>query len=244
MLATDAAVPPRIQQIVGDVAKRFGGIDKQAHKLATLAAQRSLNASDERLARSLRDSMGVNIEPYLTTQGRLGKMLGEKVMANVQLIKTIPEQYFFGEFDGEGKLLTRGISEAVTENWRSGGRWESLVEDVQEIGDITDTRAEVIARDQTAKLNSAFNQIRQEDVGIEEYDWLATSDERTRPDHWALNNTTHRWDEPGPLEGTIDGEPCHPGEDIECRCDAAPVVDLDGLEKMLGLGPMQEEDAA
>jgi SPP1 gp7 family putative phage head morphogenesis protein len=231
-LAHDAAVPPRLSQIVGDVARRFGGVQKQAEKIASLAAQRTLAATDERLARSIRDSMGVNIEPYLTGHGNIGKVLGEKVIANVDLIKTIPEEYF------------QGIADRVANNWRSGGRWENIVGDIDRMGEDTDARAEVIARDQTAKLNSAFNQVRQRDVGIEEYEWAAKDDERTRTDHWALNTTVHRWDEPGPLEGTIDGEPCHPGEDILCRCDALPYVDLDALEARLGLGPMDEEREA
>jgi SPP1 gp7 family putative phage head morphogenesis protein len=230
-LAHDAAVPPRLQQIVGDVARRFGGIHKQAEKIASLAAKRNLAAVDERLSRSIRDSMSVNIEPYLSPHGRIGKVLGEKVIENVDLIKTIPEEYF------------QGIADKVAGNWRAGGRWENLVDDIDRMGEDTDARAEVIARDQTAKLNSAFNQVRQTDVGIEQYEWAATDDERTRPDHWELNTTIHRWDEPGPLAGTIDGEPCHPGEDILCRCDALPCVDLDALEQWLGLAPMEEEAA-
>jgi SPP1 gp7 family putative phage head morphogenesis protein len=231
-LAHDAGIPPRLHQIVGDVARRFGGVQKQAEKMASLAAQRTLVAVDERLARSLRDSMSVNIEPYLSKHGRIGKVLGEKTIENVDLIKTIPEEYF------------QGIADTVAGNWRTGGRWENIISDIERVGEDTDARAEVIARDQTAKLNSAFNQVRQTDVGIEQYEWASTDDERTRPDHWALNTTIHRWDEPGPLEGTIDGEPCHPGEDILCRCDAIPYVDLDALEAWLGLAPMEEENAA
>lgn len=243
-LTTDADVPRRVQEIVGDVAKKFGGIDKQAKRMADLAVKRSLGAVDERLARACRDSVGVNIEHYLTKDGRIGKALGEKTLENVTLIKTIPEQFFFGAWktdDETGKVTkTRlGLVDHVANNWREGARWESLADDVEELYGVSEGRARVIARDQTAKLNSAFNQIRQTDVGIEEYEWLASDDERTREDHWDLNGTRHRWDEPGPLKGTIGGEPCHPGEDVQCRCDAAAFIDLDALERSLGLAPLR-----
>lgn len=246
-LVSDAATPRRVQEIVGDVAKVFGGIDKQAKHMADLAAKRTLGAVDERLARSMRDSISVNIEPYLTRDGRIGKVLLEKTTENVELIKTIPHQFFYGSRHFEmvdGKQVEKGefgVVDLVAKNWREGGRWESLVEDIQKLGGVTERRAEVIARDQTAKLNAAFNQIRCTDVGIDEYEWSCSDDERTRVTHWRLNGTRHSWHDEGPLEGTIDGEPCHPGEDIECRCNAVPFIDLTALEKSLGLAPMRED---
>ncbi len=41
-------------------------------------------------------------------------------------------------------------------------------------------------------------------------------DERVRPSHEALDGTRQRWDDP-PAEG-------HPGEPINCRCIAEPVL--------------------
>jgi uncharacterized protein with gpF-like domain len=31
--------------------------------------------------------------------------------------------------------------------------------------------------------------------------------------------------------GTVDGEPCHPGEDILCRCNALPVFNVETAEQ-------------
>jgi SPP1 gp7 family putative phage head morphogenesis protein len=227
-LITDAEVPKRLADIVGDTARRFGGIRKQADHMAKIAANRSLATVDERFARSMRDSVGVNIERYLTHHGRIGKVLGDKVIDNVNLIETIPTEFF------------QGIADKVAGTWREGGRWENLVDAIVEETGTAEARAEVIARDQTAKMNAAFNQVRQTDLGIEEYEWSAKDDVRTRPEHHALHGSINRWDEPGPLEGTIDGEPCHPGEDILCRCDALPYVNLDALEKVMGLAPMKD----
>jgi len=125
------------------------------------------------------------------------------------------------------------VEEALTDGWTSGLRWESTVEQIQKIGDLTENDAIRIARDQSGKMNSAFNQARQLQVGIRKYQWSTSEDERVRPSHEDMESGgengdgIYSWDEPGPLAGTIDGEPCHPGQDIQCRCVATPIVDMD-----------------
>jgi uncharacterized protein with gpF-like domain len=238
-LVSDAAVPSRLQQILGDAARSFGGVHKQAAAMAKIAGQRTLASTDARLAKAIRDSLGVDIAPYLTRDGRIGKVIGQKLLDNVNLIETIPATYF------------QGIADRVAENWQTGGRWENLVEALARNDDVAMTRAKVIARDQTSKMNAAFNQVRQTDVGIEEYEWQTSNDERVRgdpagkypdaeSDHFSLNGTRHRWGKPGPCAGTIDGAPCHPGEDVECRCNAVPYINLDAIEAQMGLAPMEE----
>jgi uncharacterized protein with gpF-like domain len=54
----------------------------------------------------------------------------------------------------------------------------------------------------------------------------------------------YRWDEPGPLAGTIDGEPCFPGEDVNCACVSCPVVDLDDDNTNFWNENSDEEEAA
>lgn len=199
-------------------AKMGGALKPEIERLARAASLRALRSVDERLARSVYDSVSINLEPYLTRTPAVAEALGEKTVANVNLIESIPSQYF------------QQITDVVADEWTAGGRWENLVDAIGERGGVAEGRAKVIARDQTSKLNSAFNQIRQDSVGIEEYEWSGMEDETERPNHFDLNGTIHRWDEPGPCAGTIDGEPCHPGEDILCRCSALPYINLDALE--------------
>lgn len=90
-------------------------------------------------------------------------------------------------------------------------------------------RAQLIARDQTAKFNSVLNQIRQRQAGITQYQWWTQHDERVRgnpdglyprarPSHWARHGMKFRWASP-PVDG-------HPGEPIMCRCIARPVLTI------------------
>ena len=98
----------------------------------------------------------------------------------------------------------------------------TLAADMGERGDVLASRAELIARDQTLKLNANLTQSRMQDAGVEQYDWSTSQDERVRPMHAALEGSRQRFDSP-PVTNE-EGETNNPGEDIQCRCIALPVV--------------------
>lgn len=79
------------------------------------------------------------------------------------------------------------------------------------------SRYQLIARDQTAKLTAYLDRLRQEQAGIEKYRWLTSRDERVRDRHKQYEGQTYRWDKP-PSDG-------HPGEAVQCRCLAIAVVE-------------------
>lgn len=103
-------------------------------------------------------------------------------------------------------------------DFTEGRRWEDLRDELLERADVSESRAELIARDQTLKLNGAINRARQEGAGIDRYVWSTSGDERVREEHDALDGETFSWDSPP--------EPGHPGQDFQCRCVAIPVIDL------------------
>jgi SPP1 gp7 family putative phage head morphogenesis protein len=102
-------------------------------------------------------------------------------------------------------------------------RWESLVEAIKESGDVADSRAKLIARDQTSKINGAFTSVRQQSLGITKFVWQTAQDERVREEHADLDGEEYLWSEP-PKEGM-------PGEAVNCRCIALPVFELDDEEE-------------
>lgn len=104
----------------------------------------------------------------------------------------------------------------------AGVRNEDLAPQVQEVLDVGESRAALIARDQILKLNGQAQQLAQTEAGIEEYVWSTSEDERVRESHQALDGRTFSWDEPP----TVDGERVHPGEAIQCRCVPVPVIPL------------------
>jgi len=137
-------------------------------------------------------------EPWLQTQ------LDAFVSGNVQLIRSIPLQEL------------QGINQIVLSSIGSGRSASDISRDITKQFGVAERRANFIARDQVNKLNGQLTQLRQQDVGIEEYIWQTAEDERVRPTHEVNDQKTFRWDDP-PDTG-------HPGFDYNCRCVAIPVI--------------------
>jgi SPP1 gp7 family putative phage head morphogenesis protein len=105
---------------------------------------------------------------------------------------------------------------------KSGARHEDLAKEVAKVLGAGGSRAELIARDQVLKFNSSMNQLAQTGAGVRSYIWTTAGDERVRESHQDLDGTEHDWDNP-PI---VDGEPAHPGEPVQCRCQPTPVIPL------------------
>lgn len=142
---------------------------------------------------------------------------------NLSLIESVEGQYL------------RQVEEAVNRGIQEGDRAEDIAEELEKIGDVTESRAKLIARDQVGKLNGNLNMLRQESLGVEEYIWRDSDDQRVRgdpdgiypnaiPSHFAKNGEKFRWDTPPPDTG-------HPGQDYQCRCYGEPILDdfLEGI---------------
>lgn len=116
-----------------------------------------------------------------------------------------------------GRAYAESVRKIVGDPANFGLRVEEIKAKLLARGDVAASRAELIARDQTLKLNSQIAQSRMTRAGIGSYTWSTSGDERVRPEHAALEGKTFTWDGP-PDVG-------HPGEDFQCRCVAIPVVD-------------------
>lgn len=205
------AVPLSIKSALQTAAKKFGNIDGVAKRLTKEAVTRNLAKTDKQLVQHVKSAVGVNIAPALTNDG-IRIALQTATTANIDLITSIPTEYF------------SKVEALLDKNWTTGTRWEELADMLEHVGDVTESRAKLIARDQTSKMNGAFNQARQTSIGIEQYEWQTAGDERVRETHAAHDGVTFDWDSPPEDTG-------NPGEDINCRCVAIPVFDLDDDEE-------------
>lgn len=124
------------------------------------------------------------------------------VAQNANLIKTVPQQHM-------AKVET-----IIREGVLAGESPRSLAEKIKQAGGVTERRAMVISRDQISKANAELTRSRQEDLGIKEYTWVTSRDERVRSLHKERDGKKFSWDKP-PSDG-------HPGMPIQCRCHAKP----------------------
>ena len=114
------------------------------------------------------------------------------------------------------------ITQLLERSEAAGARVEVLRDAILKRFDVSKSRASLLARDQTLTLNSQIARTRQTNLGIEQYVWTTSGDERVRDTHAELDGTTQRWDTPPVV--SEDGRTAHPGEDFQCRCTAFPVL--------------------
>lgn len=143
--------------------------------------------------------------PLINDRG-LRDMAAQFTAENVRLIRNMEESVF------------AGLEEKILEGLDTGLRHEELVADIQERLDVGENRARLIARDQTQKANSSLNEMRQTNLGITHYVWETSDDERVRDTHVENDGKTFSWAEPPEITG-------HPGNDINCRCVAKPIIE-------------------
>lgn len=109
------------------------------------------------------------------------------------------------------------VADVVAEGVRVGSRAEVVAGRLREGVQISARKAKSIARDQIATLQGQVVAARQTRLGIAKYRWRTVGDSRVRTAHRAREGQIFEWAKPPP-----DG---HPGQPINCRCYAEPVLD-------------------
>ena len=133
------------------------------------------------------------------------KLLDAWVKENTDLIvNLVPEMYQRAEA-------------TVKEATKMGLSQRDLTKRIREDLRVPKARANLIARDQTLKVNSQLSEAAHKEAGISKFMWVTSADERVREDHQMLNGEIFDYDNP-PAIGL-------PGTDFQCRCIAYPVIE-------------------
>ena len=249
------AIASLMAPMLADVAARLSGLDSMTRiadvilalreaqevwerafswKAEGLAGRWALDVDvigKEKLGRAVGKALGIDMAmildaPDVAVSVRLASMEA------ADLIRKIPTDYI-------GRI-SRAVYQSMRQQPFPEGR--TLAEEIRLIGGFAEERAQVIARDQTSKMNTNINQIRQTALGIQEYIWRTSEDSRVvgapggkypqgnamHGNHYVRNGKIFRWDEP-PDDG-------HPGWPLQCRCVALGIVDRSQLREVAQVG--------
>lgn len=196
--------------------------------LAALSARLAARWSDQRI-RSIVETIGDHVDrghkrefyrrlgsavgvEVVASEGFRGRIMDDFVRSNVALMKSV-----------QGSL-TVALGQDIEAAFAAGIRHEDLRRRWVREGlpvrfGTLEGRARVIARDQVSKLNGQLTEWRQRNLGITEYVWRTSGDARVRDSHADLNGTRRSWDQSP-----------KPGEEVQCRCVAEAVIDIDAME--------------
>lgn len=142
------------------------------------------------------------------------------VKHNFNMIKSIPDRMM----EILNHKYTSTLIEEVAKGTTTRGSFQRL------LAKHGHKQAKLIARTETAKLQTAITQQRAIDVGAITYTWLSSNDRRTRPSHRAMNGVIVFW-RPDLEKPLLDGMRGNAGEFPNCRCDAQPNVDINDFTK-------------
>jgi uncharacterized protein with gpF-like domain len=173
-----------------------------AKHFATKVAERS----DLGLQASLRKA-GFTVKFTMTPAAN--DILQATIQQNVGLIKSIASEHL-SKVQG---LVMRSV--------QAGRDIGGLTKDIEEQFGITRRRAVLIARTQNALATSSMNKARSLEVGITEAIWLHSHGGRTpRLSHQRADGKRYEISK-GMF---LDGEWLQPGQAINCRCLAKPII--------------------
>ena len=153
-------------------------------------------------------------EPYL---GEVLKVWGDN---NFTLIKSLSDEYI------------KKVNILVSDGLLNAKKSTDIIAEISVMTkQMTKGRAELIAVDQVGKLNGLLTKRRQQDAGVDYYEWVTAGDERVRDSHAEMDGTACDWDDssvyslnggktwvarPSAMQGSV------PGSDIRCRCTSVP----------------------
>lgn len=168
------------------------------------------------------------ISPELKARKKLNAAEEEAAKAaifeNVNLIKSIPNQYF--------KEITDVVSRAIL----GGQGVESIAKHLEHYEGVTRRRAKNIARDQTHKTYEALSMRRAKTLGFTHFEWIHSGgSQQPRSYHMrehpsGLNHGIFRIDEP-PVIDPNTGTRGFPGDLPNCHCTMRPVLKFEDEEK-------------
>lgn len=152
--------------------------------------------------------VGIDVAPTASEQAALRGWASE----GVDLIRRVERE------------LLDDLDSVIAEAARGGVRVEVLARRLEERLGIHSRHAQLIARDQTGKLNARITEATHQAAGVTQYRWRTARDQRVRDRHRELEATV--WDSAGPGAPGAGpyGQPAHPGMAIQCRCYREPIV--------------------
>jgi SPP1 gp7 family putative phage head morphogenesis protein len=202
---TDSARVPELQRALNKYAE---AITPWATAVATRmiedVSRRDKNAWAKYSADMSR-ALKVEIETAPT-----GRAFAELLTEQVRYIRSLPIE--------AGERVHQLTIEALLD----GGRAREVAKEIARSGEVTISRANLIARTEVARTASGLVQVRAEYVGSDSYVWRTSKDSDVREQHRELEGKVIRWSNP-PIAGP-NGQRYHAGQGPNCRCYPEPII--------------------
>ncbi|KAA8563216.1 NAD(+)--arginine ADP-ribosyltransferase EFV [Pseudomonas extremaustralis] len=137
-----------------------------------------------------------------------GQVMQGLLAEQVTLIKSIPLD------------AAKRVHELTLQGIEDGTRASEIAKEIQRSGEVSESKAKLIARTEVARTASTLTEARAKSVGSEGYIWRTSGDSDVRHSHAEMNGKFVRWDSPPTLDKMTGHAGCFPN----CRCYPDPVI--------------------
>lgn len=177
---------------------------------ARLTAEKMLRDVDNRDREAWR-STGLQISEALRRE-ILSAPTGETMRAlldqQVGLITSLPIE------------AAKRVHDLTLKGLENSERAAEVAREIMRTGEVTESRALLIARTETSRTATVLVQARAVHVGSEGYIWRSSGDGDVRPSHKKMNGKYVKWGSPPELDGMVGHAGCLPN----CRCFCESVI--------------------
>lgn len=194
---------------VGDLFRGIQGLVSNTlsgEAIAQRVGSEVVAAQDGNINKAVSRALGVD---FIVPGSQLDELIDDWVVQNTALIKDLQENY----------LLK--VQNTLSQGFRQGLTNAEIAKQINAATGVGLRRAKNIARNEVGNLNAAVTKQRDEELGIDEFEWLAVMDVRTRgnpngnspdyrPSHWNRNGKVYTWKDGAP------GGDTYPGTAINC----------------------------
>lgn len=146
---------------------------------------------------------------------QLGTVMEKLLHKQVGLIKSLPLE------------AAERVHELTLKGLENSERAKSYVAMIMESGEVTKSRAVLIARTEVARTATALTSARATAAGVKYYRWQTSKDGDVRPGHKAMQGKVCEFSKPPAVNENGRIMHHHPGEIWNCRCWPEPLVELE-----------------
>ena len=138
-----------------------------------------------------------------------GYLIRQALEAQVELITSLPRE----AGQRVHKLTVEGLADST--------RAAEIAKEILRSGEVTESRATLIARTEVARTASELTKTRANRIGCTHYIWRTAEDDDVRESHKKMNGKVVAFETPPTLS---DGTVTHAGQIYNCRCYIEPIL--------------------
>lgn len=203
------------RQFVADESAWFSSLKAKASRLVTDAVDqvsdllsKEAQSFETRYRQTFKKATKIDIGgTAVTIRGKQARLMQNYVERNASLIQSLSDD------------TVKRIQQSVYNAKINGDRLDVLSSKIQKDFKILKNRADLIAEDQMASLNSDLTAMQNQSLGIKKYRWRTRRDERVRPRHKKLEGRIYKYGQSTDAEGGLP-----PGKPIRCRCAQEAII--------------------